>query len=365
MKRIFAFVFVFVIMLSLTVIPVCAYTADDGAGNLTENGTEPDTSVNAEGDYINLICGQTELSGNVGGDVIGVFSSFVSDGLTVGGSMRFIAVQAELKNTSCRNLTFLCGDVSVGEEVNAGAVYIFATGTVYFSGSCDVLVVRASDVVISGEVKSTAKIYADNVTLSSDAALAEVIVESTGKPVLSGSSGDALTHFKDVLTWKEVNVWKEALVSLPSVIAYAVSGALLVQLVFGRSTKDSAGMFKARPFRFLLSGFMLLISLPGFAVFMLMLSTEIATALLLVYLALMVVSQLFAGSVLGARFFPTMNRFLSAVIVTTTVAVICSLPYVGSLVSMLCMLVAFGYFGTAAMSKMFSHRKAAGPEIKE
>lgn len=359
MKRLFAFLSVLFILASVMSLSVLAYTEDDGAGNLTENNNTPDETVNADGDYINMAGMETTLGGSVGGDVLGFFTSFEADKLEVAGSMRFIAVQADIKNTLCRNMTFIAGDASVGENVNANAVYIFATGTVEFKGSCDVLIVRAANVVVTGEVKNNAKIYADNVYFSDAAALNNVTVESARKPLLTDGKTSALSHdsFKDALKWKEVNVWKDTLLSLPSVILYAVSGAIIIQFLFGKSTKESASVFREHPFRFTLSGLMLLISIPGFAVFMLMLSSEISTALLLVYLALMVVSQLFAGSVLAARLFPTMNRFLSAVIVTTTLAVLCALPYFGSAVTLACMLIAFGYFGIAVMSKKFPRRK--------
>lgn len=367
MKRFFAFLSVLLILASVMSLSVLAYTEDDGAGNLTENNNTPDETVDAEGDYINMAGMETTLGGSVGGDVLGFFTSFEADKLEVAGSMRFIAVQASVKNTLCRNMTFIAGDASIGENVTADAVYIFATGTVEFKGSCDVLVVRASNVIVTGEVKNNAKIYADNVFFGDTAVINDVIVESARKPLLTDGKTSALSHdsFKDTLKWKEVDLWKDTLLSLPSIILYAVSGAIIVQFVFGKSTKESAVLFKERPFRFTLSGLMLLISIPGFAVFMLMLSSEIATALLLVYVALMVVSQLFAGSVLGARLFPTMNRFLSAVIATTTLAVLCALPYVGSAVTLACMLIAFGYFGIAVMSKKFPRRKTDDTQINE
>ncbi len=364
MKRIFAFISILFILASVMSVSVFAYTADDGAGNLTENNNDPDETVNAEGDYINITGAMSSLGGTVGGDVLGFFTSFEADELEVGGSMRFIAVQTAITNTSCRNLTFLAGDALIGENVNTNAVFVFATGSVEFKGTCDVLTVYASDVVISGEVKNNAKIYADNVYFSDTAVINDVTVESARKPLLTDGKTSALSHdsFEDALKWKQVNVWKDTLVTLPSIILYAVSGALLIQFIFGKSTKESAVMFRERPFRFTLSGLMLLLSIPGFAVFMLMLSSEIATALLLVYLALIVVSQLFAGSVLAARLFPTMNRFLSAIIVTTTLAVLCALPYVGYAVTFACLLIAFGYFGIAVMSKKIPRRKVEEPK---
>ena len=162
MKRFFAFIFCFVLLSAVLTVPVFAYTADDGAGNLTETGTEPDTAVNAEGDYINLTGGSAELSGTVGGDVLGIFTTLSVDGLEAGGSMRFVAAQAEIKNASCRNLTFAAADAVIGEGVNAKAVVIWALGSVEFSGSCETLEIHASEVIIEGEVTNRAKIYADN-----------------------------------------------------------------------------------------------------------------------------------------------------------------------------------------------------------
>ncbi len=359
MKKLFAFIITLFVLASVLSVSVFAYTTDDGAGNLTENNKDPEETVNAEGDYLNLMGGETVLGGTVGGDVLGFFASFKADGLTVGGSMRFATMEAEITNTTCRNLTFVSGDAVVGEGVNAGHVFVFSSGRVEFKGVCDVLTVYGSQVVISGEVKSSAKICADNVFFSDSAVINDVTVESARKPLLTDGKTSALSHdgFEDALKWTEVNVWKNAFGSMHWTILYAVSGALIVQFVFGSSTKKSASVFREHPIRFTMSGLMLILSIPGFAVFMLILSSEISLALLLVYLALMVVSQLFAGSVLGARMFPSMNRFLSAVISTTTLAVLCALPYVGSAFSFACMLIAFGYFGTSVMSKLFVRRK--------
>ncbi len=360
MKRFFAFLFCFILLSALLSLPAFAYTADDGAGNLTETGTDPDTTVNAEGDYINLTGLATELNGTVGGDVIGIFTALTVDGLEAGGSMRFVAAQTEIKNVSCRNLTFASADAVIGEGVNAKAVVIWAMGRVEFSGVCDTLEIHASEVIIKGEVKNNAKIYADNVKFYSNASVSEVIVESTGKPMMADTEGksDAVSHFDGALTWKQVNIWKEAFVKLPGIIAYALAGAVLIQLAFGKSTRNASFTFKEHPIRFSLSGLFLLLSVPGFAMFMLMLSTEISTALMLVYFAFIEVAQLFAGSVIGARLFPTMNRFLSAIIATTTVAILASLPFVGGVVSLICLMVAFGYFSITVFPKRAPRQEA-------
>lgn len=364
MKRICAFIFCFVLLSAMLSVSVFAYTADDGAGNLTETGTDPDTTVNAEGDYINLTGGTAELSGTVGGDVLGIFTTLSVDGLEAGGSMRFVAAQAEIKNVSCRNLTFAASDAVVGEGVNAKAVVVRAMGTVVFSGSCDTLEIHASEVIIKGEVKNRAKIYADNVQFYSNASVNGVTVESTGKPMMADTEGkaDAVSHFDGAVTWKQVKIWKEAVIQLPGIIAYALAGAVLIQLVFGKSTRNASLLFKEHPVRFSLSGLFLLLSVPGLAMFMLMLSTEISTALLLVYLAFIVVSQLFAGSIIGARLFPAMNRFLSAVIATTTVAILASLPYIGGAVSLVCLMIAFGYFNVSVFPKRAPRQEVEGQQ---
>lgn len=350
MKRFFAFLICFILLSAALCVPALAYTADDGAGNLTETGNEPDTTVNAEGDYINLTGAATELNGTVGGDVLGIFTTLSVDGLEIGGSMRFAAAQVEIKNTTCRNMTFASADAVIGENVNAKAVVIWSMGKVVFSGSCETLEIHASEVIVKGEVKNTAKIYADNVKFHSDSSVGEAIVESTGKPVMWDGK-DAVKHFDGALTWNQVNIWKEAIVKLPGIIAYALAGAVLIQLIFGRSTRASSVLFKEHPIRFSLSGLFLLLSVPGLAMFMLMLSAEISTALLLVYLAFIEVSQLFAGSIIGARLFPTMNRFLSAIIGTTTIAILAALPYIGGAVSLICLMVAFGYFSVTVFPK--------------
>ncbi|MBR6777350.1 MAG: hypothetical protein IKM27_06350 [Clostridia bacterium] len=357
MKRFFAFLFCFVFLSALVSVPALAYTADDGAGNLTETGKDPDTTVNAEGDYINITGLETKINGTVGGDVLGIFTTFTADGLEVGGSMRFVAAQTEIKNVTCRNLTFASADVDIGEGVNARAVVIWAMGKVEFSGVCDTLEIHASEVVIKGEIKNSAKIYADSVRFGSDASVKDITVKSAGKPVMANGN-DAVTHFDGALVWEQVNIWKEAFMDLPRVIIYALAGAVIIQLVFGKSTRAASVLFKEHPIRFSLSGLFLLLSVPVFAMFMLMLSTEISTALTLVYFAFIEVSQLFAGSVIGARVFPTMNRFLSAIIATTTIAILASLPLVGGMVSLICLMVAFGYFSVTVFPKRAPRQEA-------
>ena len=352
MKKIFAIIITLFLLTAVLALPVYAYTLDDGAGNVTENGTDPTEKLEVEGDYINLTGGAHNLRGNIGGDLLGFFTSLTVKDAVIGGSMRFFSFETVLDDLSCRNLTFAGTDTTIGKNVKAGAVYAFTNGTFVFEGTCDTLVVYAQKVVIKGTVNDNAKINSDDVSFASDCTVNNVTVKSVAEPYLNDTDGysSALNHF-ETLNWEKVNVWLDTLKGLPSVIIYALAGALIIQLVFGKHTRRTAEVFKAHPVRFSFSGVLYLISVPGFAAFMFILSMEIAAALLFLYMALISVSQLFAGSVLGARLFPTMNRFLSAVIATTTLAIICSLPYVGGIATIASLVIAFGFFAVTVFSK--------------
>ncbi len=352
MKKILAIIISFVLLTSILALPVYAYTLDDGAGNVTENGEEPDEKLEVDGDYLNLTGGNHNLRGSIGGDLLGFFTSLTVKDAVIGGSMRFFSFETVLDDVTCRNLTFAGTDTNIGKNVKVNAVYAFTNGTFVFEGTCDTLVVYAQKVVIKGTVSDNAKIYSDDVSFASDCTVNNVLVESVSAPYLNDTDGysEAMDHFES-LTWEKVNVWRDTLVNLPSVIIYALTGALIIQFIFGKHTRHTAEVFKAHPVRFSFSGVLYLISIPGFAAFMLILSMEIASALLFLYMALISVSQLFAGSVLGARIFPTMNRFLSAVIATTTLAIICALPYVGGAAIILSLIVAFGFFAVTVFSK--------------
>lgn len=350
MKKTLVFLFVFATIFSLLSVPAFAYTENDGAGNLTETGKDPDTEISADGDYTNITGGFAEISGSVGGDVLGMFSQFTATDLEVGGSVRLLAISVNLEKLSCRNITFACGEAVIGKDVQANAVMIFAMDTVVFSGSCETLIVNAPEVRIEGEVKSIAKIYADNVIVDQNAVIKEAVIESSGKPTLADGKTSALEQFGKVISWKQVNVAKQLLSNMASAIIYAVAGALLIQFIFGKSTSVSAELFKCHPIRYILSGFFLLLSIPGLAVFMIALSKEIAIALLLVYLAVMQVARLFAGCILASRFLPNMNRFLASVLVTTTVSALSVLPVVGGVVTVVSTLITFGYFGIIVFS---------------
>ena len=352
MKKILAIIISLVLLISILALPVYAYTLDDGAGNVTENGEEPDEKLEVEGDYINLTGGYHNLRGNIGGDLLGFFTSLTVKDAVVEGSMRFVSFETVLDNLTCRNLTFAGTDTTIGENVNAKAVYAYTNGTFVFEGTCDTLVVYAQKVVIKGTVNDNAKIYSDDVSFSSQCAINKTVVESVSAPYMADTDGysEAAGYFEE-LTWEKVNLWKETLVKLPSVIIYALTGALIIQFIFGKHTRRTAEVLKAHPVRFSFSGVLYLISVPGFAAFMLVLSMEISAALLFLYMALISVSQLFAGSVIGARLFPTMNRFLSAVIATTTLAIICALPVVGGVATIVSLVVAFGFFSVTVFSK--------------
>lgn len=352
MKKILAIIIISLLFLSLASVPVLAYTLDDGAGNVTENGEDPDEKLEVKGDYINLTGGVQTLSGNIGGDLLGFFTSLTVKDAVIGGSMRFVSMETVIENVTCRNLTFAGAEATIGKNVNAGAIVAYTNGTFVFEGACDTLTVYADKVIIKGNINSNAEIHADEVSFASDCTVNNVVVESVAAPYLNDTDGysDALNHF-ETLTWDKVNVWMDALEKLPAVILYALSGALIIQLVFGKATRRTADAFKVHPVRFSMSGIMLLISVPGFAVFMLMLSTDIAVAILLLYFAMITVSQLFAGCVLGARLFPTMNRFISSVIATTTLAILCALPYVGGVATVASLIIAFGCFGITVFQK--------------
>lgn len=352
MKKILAIIISLVLLTSILAIPVYAYTLDDGAGNVTENGEEPDEKLAVEGDYLNLTGGNHNLRGSIGGDLLGFFTSLTVKDAVIGGSMRFFSFETALDDLTCRNLTFAGTDANIGKNVKVNAVYAFTSGTFVFEGSCDTLVVYAQKVVIKGTVNDNAEIYSDDVSFASDCTVNNVVVESVSAPYLNDTDGysDATDHFES-LTWNKVNVWRDTFVKLPSVIIYALTGALIIQFIFGKHARRTAEVLKAHPVRFSFSGVLYLISIPGFAAFMLIFSREISAALLFLYMALISVSQLFAGSVLGARIFPTMNRYLSAIIATTTLAIICALPYVGGVAIILSLIVAFGFFAVTVFSK--------------
>jgi hypothetical protein len=352
MKKIFAIIITLFLLTAVLALPVYAYTLDDGAGNVTENGTDPTEKLEVEGDYINLTGGAHNLRGSIGGDLLGFFTSLTVKDAVIGGSMRFFSFETVLDDLSCRNLTFAGTDTNIGKNVKANAIYAYTGGTFVFEGSCDTLVVYAQKVVIKGTINDNAEIHSDDVSFASDCTINNVTVNSVSAPYRNDTDGysDAVGYF-DSLTWNKVNVWRDTLVKLPSVIIYALAGALIIQFIFGKHTRRTAEVLKAHPVRFSFSGVLYLISVPGFAAFMFILSMEIAAALLFLYMALISVSQLFAGSVLGARLFPTMNRFLSAVIATTTLAIICALPYLGGIATIASLVIAFGFFAVTVFSK--------------
>lgn len=352
MKKILAIIITLLLFLSFASVPVLAYTLDDGAGNVTENGEDPDEKVEVKGDYINITGGAHTLSGNIGGDLLGFFTSLTVNDAVIGGSMRFVSMETVIENVTCRNLTFAGAETTIGKNVTVGAVYAYTNGTFVFEGTCDTLNVYADKVIIKGNINVKAEIHADEVSFASDCTVNDVVVESVAAPYLNDTDGysDALNHF-ETLTWEKISVWMDALEKLPSVIFYALSGALIVQLVFGKITRRTAEAFRVHPIRFSMSGVMLIISVPGFAVFMLMVSKEISAAILLLYFAMVTVSQLFAGCILGARLFPTMNRFISSVIATTTLAILCALPYVGGIATVASLIIAFGCFGITVFQK--------------
>ncbi|MBO7216264.1 MAG: hypothetical protein J6V84_04620 [Clostridia bacterium] len=360
MKKIFAIIITLFLLTAVLALPVYAYTLDDGAGNVTENGTDPTEKLEVEGDYINLTGGAHNLRGSIGGDLLGFFTSLTVKDAVIGGSMRFVSFETALDDVTCRNLTFAGTDTNIGKNVKANAIYAYTGGTFVFEGSCDTLVVYAQKVVIKGTINDNAEIHSDDVSFASDCTINNVTVNSVSAPYRNDTDGysDAVGHF-DSLTWNKVNVWRDTLVKLPSVIIYALTGALIIQFIFGKHTRRTAEVFKAHPVRFSFSGVLYLISIPGLAAFMFMLSMEIASALLFLYMALISVSQLFAGSVLGARLFPTMNRFLSAVIATTTLAIICALPYVGGVATIASLVIAFGFFSVSVFSRKADKKEPA------
>lgn len=354
MKRFLAVIFILALLISVFSVSALAYTLDDGAGNLVENGDDPEENVTAEGDYINLTGGSISLSGNIGGDVIGFFSSLSTDGLKLGGSGRFVAIQAKLKDTDCRNLTFFCGDAVIEPGVNAGSVVIYATGTVVFSGSCESLTVYADRAEISGEVKTRAKINANQVYLSPESAINEISVTSSAAPLLTDGKTNAVDSevYSESLTWHKINIWKDAFYTFPSVMICAIAGALVIQLVFGNSVRSTAEVFKEHPFRYTLGGLFILLCVPGIIIFFVTLSPDLSVSLLLIYLAVVFASKLMAGGILAARLLPNMNRFFSAVIVTTTLSLLCALPYIGTVATLVSVCITFGHIRAIMMAKL-------------
>ncbi len=305
-------------------------------------GTETD-------DDVLLFDTEASVSYDVGGDLLAFATELRVTG-AVNGSIRAFAADLTLNSRVERNVTVAGAIIECGASFSAGKV-VLAGNQVLFEGTCEELVVYGGTVIIGGTVRGQLTCDASQVILLEDASLGAVTIRSGSEPVVAANRTSAsYTALENSVFKEKVNFIKtrsplqEKLISLPLSLAMSIVLALVLSFLL-RSVADRISLrLHTRPAAFCLKGFGSLLVVPILAVILMLLviTLPVGGALLLVYIALLLVSKAVAAALLGRVLLARLNPYLSASLIAAVIAVLSVVPFLGGLVSFFCCLITFG-----------------------
>ena len=345
------------ILVVLLLVPAAALAAEtDGAGNqyISDNGL---SGGSVENDLYGA--GNTLVidNANIGESAVLAGRDVSVLGSSIGGSLRAAAYNVNATDTKVDvNATVAGYSVTLGSGFSAKGVYA-AAATVTFSGEASTVYVSAQSVFLNGVVNGDAHIYAESVTIGSNAVVTGTLEISAGsEPVVPAGAKIGNLSFTLVENETESSPATQAaskvlplvkrvrnqFLQLPGRLVLAV----LLFFVIGGALQKSGQMLLKRPVAMLVTGFVALIATPLAVLFLMLTVIGIPAALLVLCLYVLVLcfALVFTACAVGRILFKSMHPLLACVIGAAIFTAAAILPLIGWLVRVACMIFALGYF---------------------
>lgn len=328
---------------------------------LTALADEPEGAQERLGDDLVGIYAEVDFEEDVGGDLLFAAGLAEVEG-KVEGNIRAAGFRLLFEGEVGRNVTAAGMEVFTDSGFSAKSC-CFAGATLILSGHFEELVVACDEVYLLGEVTGRLDVTADKVYISDEAVFTEAVITASERPTLIhgtvfADGSDLQTRVsveeKGVLNDSTPNGGKivfteseSAFVSSAKSLLFTVPTAALLALFTAfllRNETRSAEEFRSHPVRFSLAGLLLMLCLPGAAVFLLfpVFTAPVSIVLLLLFALVSVTANGLAAVLVAKRFFPNKNVYLLSALFGAGFALLGIVPLLGQLVSFLCSLAAFG-----------------------
>lgn len=309
--------------------------------------------------------GQVDLAGQTTGGVLAAGGTVRIAG-TIGRALRAASGSLRVEAKTGGDAILSGGIVSVGPGAQIGRDLVVAGGTVIISGAVGRnLRLRGGDVTVGGAVQGDADIRARKIILLPGARIAGHLRYSSEQPV-EIQSGARIAGGTERIPITEEHagrgvggLWFRLIEGL----ALLALGLVLLGVI-PQGTSAVVTEAEARFGRSLLSGFILLVTVPIAAVLLLftVIGIPISVMGMLLYLATLYPSQVFTAGWLGDQILRWSRggesfraRFLPLVIGTVVLVLLFAIPYAGWAFRLVAVFVGFGALWTtlwrAAMSR--------------
>ncbi|MBQ9004115.1 MAG: polymer-forming cytoskeletal protein [Eggerthellaceae bacterium] len=272
----------------------------------------------------------------------------------VSGSVRVAAQDIEIDGLDVsENVTVAGESITIG-STKAKAVAVAGKRAVV-GGSCESLVVYASDVFINGEVEGDVVVGANSVEIGPDARIKGTLhVNAPSEPVMQRGAEVADVEFEKsdeaaptVPVGDVLGGFSSTLVVVMGIVGIigTLIVAVLAEWLFRRHTAAAADMIRARTGAFIGTGIVGAIVAPLAIIILcvLVITLPVAGALTLALLAMTVVAGGFAGASLFKLAFPKLGRFACALAGGAIVGVAGAIPILGRIVQAAAFMYFLGY----------------------
>lgn len=313
----------------------------------TMNDMEAKKDVYMAGNNCQIIGSSIDQDALIAGYQLSVSDTVIT------GSLRAAGYSIDVAGTSIdNNITAAANLINIGYDVTADAAILFAQ-SISFGGTCGDLKAFAQNVTINGIVTGDAVISAEKVTIGPNAVIEGTLtVKSTKESGVDESASITNLNFE-----KQTDIEKAVeKVSIGAKIAhkllsrlYWVPALVLIAfvfcLVFGKALDGSGTMLMANPAVMLGSGAITLIALPV-AILLLCITyigLPFAGLLTLLVLPILFFSVTFTGAAVGRIVFKTLHPWLASLIGTAILVFVKIVPFLGGLVTFVCIIFTLGY----------------------
>ena len=308
---------------------------------------------------------------SVGGDILAAGSQVAISNSEVEGSIRAAGQTVIIDGLSASNAT-LAGeviDISSGSQF-AGAY--LAGRTVTFNGAAQALLIASQSAVVNGVVDGDVEVFADTVVIGPDARITGTLhVTAPNQPTIPETATVGSVTFDRIETsttgdfkvagfnFSALNRGEVQSIAIAAAIIGVVIliNAVLLALFLRGAVEGSARMLRTRTAPMLISGVVgtLLSPLVLLLLFLLLVTLPLGFGAMLMLGVVSFVSVPFTAASISRAVLPKWHRVATAAIFGLLFGAMLMVPYLGTVLSILCFMYMIGYLIQLAFIGM--HRR--------
>ena len=332
------------IALALSALPAAAFAGTDTAGNVlaTDNDSNPS---GVEGDLYWAGQNLNLDDASIDHDIIAAGDSLSIRDCTVGGAVRLAARTIDIAQTTVDGSVTVAGQHVVLNTDSTANCFYAAGETVALHGSVKSAALAGDTVTIDGTVDGDVEVWADKLVLGKNARITGTVNAHVSEDP-ERAAGAEVGALKIDRTENESTSTLNDIIG--GIVAAALSTcfvALLLELVFPRTTASAAGMLHQRPTPLWVSGLLGTVAIVP-AVLLLIISIaglSLAGALMCGVIGIALVSAAFAGCAIARMVGHNQNRYAMAAVGGLIAGVLTAIPLVGNFISGVAFVFTLGY----------------------